>query len=169
VADEKLIDEKLNEEMNKTRMIITEALQLRAKAGIKVRQPLSELRFKNYDLRKELIEIIKEEVNVKNASFDKSIAEEIELNIKITEDLKLEGQAREIVRFIQEMRKEAGYDMENRITVSYQGAEKIFEKFKELISKEVLASEMKPEKLKEFDLEKEFNVDGEKATIQIKR
>ena len=37
-ADEKLIDEKLNKEMEKTRSVITEALQLRAKAGIKVRQ-----------------------------------------------------------------------------------------------------------------------------------
>ncbi|HPN54689.1 MAG TPA: class I tRNA ligase family protein [Candidatus Moranbacteria bacterium] len=169
VADEKLVDEKLNEEMEKARLIITEALQLRAKAGIKVRQPLSDLRFKNYDLRKELIEIIKEEVNVKNASFDKNIAENIELNAEITEDLKLEGQAREISRFIQEMRKEAGYEVENRIEVFYQGMEKVLDKFGETIQKETLANKLENGKLENADLEKEFNIDGEKIVLQIKR
>ena len=42
-ADESLIDDKLNKEMNIARNIISEGLQLRAKAGIKVRQPLKEL------------------------------------------------------------------------------------------------------------------------------
>ena len=49
MANKDLIDEKLNQEMGKTREIITEALQLRAKAGIKVRQPLSELRVTSYE------------------------------------------------------------------------------------------------------------------------
>ena len=168
VADESLIDEKLNEEMEKTRAVITEALQLRAKAGIKVRQPLAELRFKNYDLRKELIEIIQEEVNVKSASFDKNITEDLELNTEITEDLKLEGQAREIVRFIQEMRKVAGYEVDNRIIVCYSGMSQVFEKFGDIIAKEVLANELKNENI-EADLEKEFSVDGEKVKLQIKK
>ena len=169
MADEKLIDEKLNEEMEKTRSIITEALQLRAKAGIKVRQPLAELRIKNYELRKEFLDIIQEEVNVKNASFDQSISENIELNTEITEDLKLEGQAREIVRFIQEMRKEAGYEVDNRIIMWYNGMNKVFDKFSELIAKEVLANELKPGDLEKADLEKEFNVDGESIKLQIKK
>lgn len=169
MADEKLIDEKLNEEMEKTRSIITEALQLRAKAGIKVRQPLAELRIKNYELRKEFLDIIQEEVNVKNASFDQNISENIELNTEITEDLKLEGQAREIVRFIQEMRKEAGYEVDNRIIMWYNGMNKVFDKFSELIAKEVLANELKPGDLEKADLEKEFNVDGESIKLQIKK
>ena len=169
VADEKLIDEKLNEEMGKVRDIITEALQLRAKAGIKVRQPLSDLRFKNYDLRKELIEIIKEEVNVKNASFDKNIAENIVLNTEITEDLKLEGQAREIIRFIQEMRKEAGYDVDNRIILGYSGMSSVLEKFGNFIAKETLVNEMKQEGLSDFDLEKEVKIDDKKVKITIKK
>jgi len=192
VADESLIDEKLNEEMHETRVLISLGLQLRADAGIKVRQPLSELQITDYKLSEELENIIKEELNVKIiSSVDNIDALEIEkkgwkyiskinpqsegthkiiLNPIITEDLKLEGQAREIIRFIQEMRKEAGYDVENRIEVSHQGAEKVFEKFGDLIiAKEVLTSEMKSKKIKEFDLEKEFEIDGEKIMIQIKK
>jgi isoleucyl-tRNA synthetase len=63
----------------------------------------------------------------------------LDLDTEITEDLKLEGQAREIIRFIQEMRKVAGYEVDNRIAVSCQGIEKIFEKteLKNMIAKEV--------------------------------
>jgi isoleucyl-tRNA synthetase len=166
-ADESLIDDKLNEEMNIVRKIVSEGLQLRAKAGIKVRQPLADLRFKNYDLREELREIVKEEVNVKNAVFDDSISDEILLNTEITEDLKLEGQAREIIRHIQEMRKEAGYEIENRIVVGFEGMENVFEKFGELIAKEVLANEIKSGKIDNSDLKKEFNIDGEILKIGI--
>ena len=46
-VDENLIDEKLEERMKKVREITTEALAQRAIIGIKVRQPLNELRIKN--------------------------------------------------------------------------------------------------------------------------
>jgi len=92
----------------------------------------------------------------------------IELNTEITGDLKLEGQAREIIRFIQEMRKEAGYEVDNRIKVCYSGKPEVFEKFGELIQKEVLATELIPDKIDQPDLEKEFEMEGE-LKISIKR
>ncbi len=170
-ADEKLIDEKLNDEMESARNIITEALQLRAKAGIKVRQPLPDLRFKNYDLRKEFLDIIREEVNVKEVIFDEDILENIILNTEITEELKLEGQAREIIRFIQEMRKEAGFEVDDRIIVGYDGMEEVFgdENLKSLIAKEVLAVEIKKEKPENFDLQKTLQIDDKKIIFWIKR
>ena len=168
-ADESLIDEKLNEEMEIVRRIVSEGLQIRAKAGIKVRQPLADLRFKTYNLGREFLDIIKEEVNVKEAIFDEDIVGEISMNTEITEDLRLEGQAREIIRSIQEMRKEAGYEVDNRISVGYNGMEKVFERFGNLISKEVLANKIESEKLESPDLEKEFAVDDEKIIIGIKR
>jgi len=168
-ADKNLIDEKLNKEMGKTREIITEALQLRATAGVKVRQPLAELKITNCELGKDFLEIIKEEVNVKEVIIVKGEAQKIELNTEITKDLKLEGQAREIIRFIQEMRKEAGYEVDNRIAVGYVGGSMVFEKFKDTIAKEVLANEIKSGESKNADLEKEFNLEKEKVKIWIKR
>jgi isoleucyl-tRNA synthetase len=170
-ADEKLIDEKLNEEMEKTRSIITEALQLRAKAGIKVRQPLGELRVASCELGKEFADIIKEEVNVKKVVFEKGAEKNINLNTEITKDLKLEGQAREIIRFIQEMRKEAGYEVDNRIKVFYTGASEVFGK-KELyaiIKAETLADELAEGYEENSNLEKELIVEGNKLKIQIKK
>jgi isoleucyl-tRNA synthetase len=168
VADEKLIDVELSDKMAETRNTITVALQLRAKNGIKVRQPLAELRIKNYELKDEFLEIIKEEVNVKKVVQNNKF-EETELDIEITGELKLEGQAREIIRFIQEMRKAAGYEVDNRIIVGYSGMSQVFEKFGNIIAKEVLANELKSEKIEKADLEKEFVIDGEKIQIRIKK
>lgn len=166
VADESAIDEKLNEEMQLVRNVISEGLQLRSAAKIKVRQPLRELRITNDELRNEFVEIIKEELNVKGVVFG---AEKIELDTEITEELKLEGQAREVVRAIQEMRKEAGFEVDNRIKVAYSGGDEIFAKFKDLIAKEVLADEISTGSLDNSDLEKEVQVDGITLTIAVKR
>ncbi len=199
MADEKLIDKKLNKDMGAVREIISIGLQKRAEAKTKVRQPLSELIVKNYELSKEFIEIIKEEVNVKNiklqsgefiidgvvssSSIDNivlntgiidgavssSSIDNIVLNTEITEDLKLEGQAREIVRFIQEMRKVAGYDVENRIEVFYRGMENVFSRFGEIIQKETLANKLENIENEKADLTKKFKIDGEKIILQVKR
>jgi isoleucyl-tRNA synthetase len=96
-------------------------------------------------------------------------AETVAIDTEITEDLKLEGQAREIIRFIQEMRKEAGYEVDNRIKVCYSGALEVFSKFGELIAKETLANELKQEEPSDFDLENTLDADGEEIKIRIKK
>ena len=115
------------------------------------------------------MKIIKDELNVKEIIMDREKKEEMVLDTTISEELKLEGQARETVRFIQEMRKVAGYEVDNRIRVGYAGADEAFGKFRDMIAKEVLADEMKAEKLIEFDLEKDFLIDGKKLLIRIKK
>jgi isoleucyl-tRNA synthetase len=167
--DKELIDEKLNEEMEKVREIITEGLQLRAKAKIKVRQPLSVASIKYLVSSMELKNIIKEELNVKDVAVDENQEENIKLDTEISEDLKLEGVAREIIRHIQEMRKEAGYEVDNRIAVSYSGGPAVFEKFSELMAKETLADSFSKEIMENPDLEKEFEIEGEKIGISIKK
>jgi len=183
VAEEDLIDEKVNEQMQKVREIVTIGLQLRAKSGIKVRQPLAELRIANYGLGEELLDIIKEEVNVKNVVSIGKVEEDenviwneeagVGLNFGVTPELKLEGAAREIVRHIQQMRKEAGYEVDNRITICYSGMPQIFEneELKNIIAKETLAEAVlsKTGSSSVSDLEKEFEIDGEKTIIAIKR
>jgi isoleucyl-tRNA synthetase len=168
-ASEKLIDEKLNEEMASVRNVISEGLQMRAQAKIKVRQPLAAASIKHQVSSTELSNIIKEELNVKNVVIDEKQEEEIKLDTKITEELKLEGVAREIIRHIQEMRKEAGYEVDNRIKIGYDGWPEVFEKFGEIIAKETLADELNKEVLGEADLQKEFVVEGQSILITIKK
>ncbi|HLN18855.1 MAG TPA: class I tRNA ligase family protein [Patescibacteria group bacterium] len=165
-ADEKLIDEKLNQEMSRAREIITEGLQLRAQAKIKVRQPLGKATLQ-YTVDEALLNIVKEELNVKAIGIDKNQKENIILDTEITEDLKLEGIAREIIRHIQEMRKEAGYQVDNRIKVCYTGWSEVFQKFGDLISKEILADSLEDKKLEHLDLQKEFRIEGQNVLISI--
>jgi isoleucyl-tRNA synthetase len=167
--------------MNIVRIIVNIGLQQRALNKIKVRQPLNKaeiraveierLRKDKSELYSELMSIMREELNVKNIVYNSKIESEVILDTKITEDLKLEGQAREIIRFIQEMRKEAGYEVDNRIKVGYSGLSEVFgsSELNSMIKKEVLANELTSGDLESADLEKEFSVEGEKAKIQIKR
>ncbi|EKE20891.1 MAG: hypothetical protein ACD_7C00443G0006 [uncultured bacterium] len=183
IADESLIDEKVNSDMQAVREIVNIGLQLRAKSAIKVRQPLGELRIKNCELSDELLDIIKEEVNVKHVTHNMEHGTDennivwygennVGLNTEITPELKLEGQAREIVRYIQEMRKEAGYEVDNRINVWYKGMPEVFDnkELRGIIAKETLANQvlLQADSLSS-DLEKEFLIDGEKFTIAIKK
>ncbi len=187
VADESLINEKLNENMQAIREIITIGLQKRAEAKIKVRQPLASISLgekyeKLFDTifdptdRTFMEQIIFEELNVK--SVDMNILqikfrteEQVVLDTEITPKLKLEGQAREVVRFIQEMRKQAGYEVENRIVVEYEGMEEIFsdEKLSDLIAKETLSDSIKKGSGEGFDLKKELELDGMKVVVSIKK
>jgi len=183
VADEDMIDEKLNGQMNAAREIVSVGLQKRAEAKIKVRQPLASATV-FVELSEELKEIVKEELNVKEIikgeMEEKGMkgGEEIEekggqgdvvLDTEITEELKLEGQAREVIRFIQEMRKAAGYEVDNRIILCYNGLSEVFEKFGDLIAKETLSEAIKSEISDDCDLKKDFEVDGEKIGIAIKK
>jgi isoleucyl-tRNA synthetase len=168
-VNEKLIDKKLERKMEKVRGIVSLALSERQKAKIKVRQPLKELQITNYWLKKEpeLIELIKEEVNVKKVSFGR----EFKLDIKITPELKEEGIIREVIRHIQEMRKKAGLRPRDKILVFYSGSEevlKILERNKERILNEARILDLKKKEGK-FDLERKVKVDDEEIILAIKK
>lgn len=180
IAKKELIDEKINSDMLSVREIVNIGLQLRAKSGVKVRQPLSELRIKNYDLKEELLEIIKEEVNVKSVKIEEtfeaddikadSSLENICLDLEITPELKLEGQARELIRHIQEMRKEAGYEVDNRIKIWYAEKNPVFLKFGDLIARETLADQvLLKSSAEDIDLEKEIKIGEDVFAVSIKR
>ncbi len=171
-SDKKLIDKKLEWQMKIARDVVASALAQRAKAGIKVRQPLNELRIKNYELRniKEFLELIKAEVNVKKITFGKSV----KLDTKITSELKEEGLVREVIRQIQEMRKKAGYKPRHRILIRYFGnpeMNKILARNRNFILKEIRAENFlvgdRPKRV--FDVEKEMILDGQKLWLGIKK
>ncbi len=97
---------------------------------------------------------------------DKGIV--VALDTHVTEELKQEGVARDIVRTIQVMRKEANYNVSDRITVSISGCEQIvLEKFGAYILQETL-SELVPQ-LDSFDLEREVELDEGTLHVRIKK
>ncbi len=103
-------DNMLLPDMEKVRGLVSLALEARAKSGIKVRQPLAALKIRNPKSEilnnKELMQLIKDEVNVKEVVFGAKIENDIEFDTEITPALKKEGQFRELVRAVQELRKE---------------------------------------------------------------
>jgi isoleucyl-tRNA synthetase len=167
-ADEKLIDEKLNEEMQVVRNLVTEGLKLRTDAKIKVRQPLGVSGIR-YQVSGEMQEILKEELNVKNIVVDEKQVENITLNTEITEELKLEGEMREVVRAIQEGRKKAKFNVEDRIMLGYRGKENVFAKFEREIAKEVLATAVQKGDLSDAEYNETVEFDGEKFSFALKR
>ena len=66
------------------------------------------------------IELIKDEVNIKNVKFngtsDKIL---VELNTELTPELKQEGLKREFVRTINALRKKMGLTIQNKVEVYY--------------------------------------------------
>jgi len=143
--------------MEIVRNIVTLGLEARQKAGIKVRQPLNQLRIKNYELRTEYAELIKDELNVKEIKQDKSIENEVELDLEITPELKKEGDYRELARALQDMRKKIGLTPNDVVVLSIETndeGKKLIEKFENEIKKTVLASKI------EFK-----NTDGEEIKI----
>ncbi|MCX6767083.1 MAG: isoleucine--tRNA ligase [Candidatus Moranbacteria bacterium] len=179
-ADEKLIDDDLNEKMQLTRRFVKMGLAARSKVGIKVRQPLAELKV-NEDIGGDLGELIKEEVNVKKIDFSGGVAEEpgfvreeeinweVGLDTKITDELRLEGEARELVRRIQELRKRAGFQVDNRIRLCYQGGNDIFAKFGELIAKETLAADICDHEDPEADISELVALETEPVKVWLKK
>lgn len=128
------------ESMKEVRLLVTLGLEARAKAGIKVRQPLNSLKVKSEKLKANAgyFQLILEEVNVKEIIFDESNVNEVELDINITEDLRQEGIMRDIVRAIQEMRKNKNLkpnDVVSLVVDTDAEGKKIFEKFNDEISK----------------------------------
>jgi isoleucyl-tRNA synthetase len=170
------IDKNLEEKMQKTRGIVAQALSERKTANIKVRQPLSELKIKEEFLKKEqeLLSLIKEEVNVKNIAFDNKIEKEVELNLKISQELKEEGIIREVIRQIQSMRKKANYKPRHKVLIQYAGSDKlndILSKNKDFILKESTAEKFelgeRPKLV--FDVEIEMKIDQEDLWLAIKK
>jgi isoleucyl-tRNA synthetase len=87
------------------------------------------------------------------------------LDTKITSELEKEGVARDIIRCIQEMRKEADYNVEDRIKIKISGIN--LAGISDIIKKEVLADEIiEGEKM---DLEKEFEINKTKIKLGVKK
>lgn len=107
------------DEMTLVRELITQGLAQRAEVGIRVRQPLKSATLSGVrELKPELVDIIAEELNVKEVRLEVKGNTGIRLDAKLTEELKQEGLARELIRHIQNARKKAGFNVDDRIHLS---------------------------------------------------
>ncbi|MFM2381585.1 MAG: hypothetical protein RLZZ76_352 [Candidatus Parcubacteria bacterium] len=140
------IDEDLNVLMNAVRSFVTISLEARTAANIKVRQPLRSLSLASHLVVKqeELSKLIKDEVNVKEIIYDRNVTGVI-LDTTITPELKAEGDVREFIRAVQDLRKQAGLMPSDRVVLTTQtsdGGQALLAQFKAEIMKVVGAEDI---------------------------
>ena len=92
------------------------------------------------------------------------------IDTNLTEELIAEGFVREVISKLQNMRKDAGFEVVDRIHVTYKASEKlaaIIEAGAEEIKNAVLAVSLVPGE--EGELVKDWNINGEKAVLGVRR
>jgi isoleucyl-tRNA synthetase len=115
------IDDKLVEQMAYVRDVINQGLAQRAEAKIKIRQPLASVNVRGSDVflgdqLATLSLIILDELNVKSFSYASDGSEkQVVIDLTITPELHREGMVREVIRQVQNARKEAGLNVDDRI------------------------------------------------------
>ncbi len=132
--------------MKEVRDVVSVGLEQRAKANIKVRQPLSSaILAEGRELPQELLDLVRDELNVKTVSFGKTGESKITLDLTITPELKAEGDIRELIRAIQDLRKKEGLTVSDRVALLLEAdkeAESLVSKYKQEIMKVTLVSDV---------------------------
>jgi isoleucyl-tRNA synthetase len=113
-------DNEIVKDMELVRFFASHALDARQRAGVKVRQPLATLKIRNESLatKPDLLEILKSEINVKKVICAVTIADHVEIDATLTNELKEEGELRDLIREVQDMRKTAGLNPKDQAVLA---------------------------------------------------
>ncbi len=175
------IDELVIEKMKILRDAINQGLSLRAEARLKIRQPLSKVSLSGAKLefladdepQSEIYAgILLEELNVKNIEINPGkSALTVNLDTKLTPALKREGLVREVIRHVQNERKKAGLNVDDRILLSLSSTDddlrRAIEEHADTIMAETLAKEMALDQT--FEFESAVAVDDAPLTISLQK
>ncbi|MCA9335965.1 isoleucine--tRNA ligase [Candidatus Saccharibacteria bacterium] len=160
------VNELVMNDMEKVRDYVNQGLSLRAKLGLKVRQPLASVTVPELGEAFDFTPILLDELNVKAVKQGESVV----LDETLTPELKREGMMREVVRLVQNGRKNAGLNVDDRIVLSLttDDAElgKAIDDHQRVIMAETLAVELKT--LEDIDVEI-ARVDGVELCIALQK
>ncbi len=167
------------EKMDTVRQIVQVGAFKRDQAKIKIRQPLATLRYEvaanRKKLEKDYENIIADELNIKEIVQAEVSGEEIggvkvELDTEITPELRKEGMKREIVRLVNQLRKQATMTIEDRIKLVWWSEDPIIKAiFTDLandLKRDTLSSEIENNKESEAF---EYTVEEALLYITIKK
>jgi isoleucyl-tRNA synthetase len=166
-------DQSVLASMVSVRQAVNDGLAERAKAGIKVRQPLASATISSPNsISRDLEQIIAEELNTKKIVVKSADELSVVLDTNITQSLKNEGLARDIVRNIQQARKDSGLEVENYIKLSLKSENIIINdainQCEKLIQNEVLATTLLTSG-DNYEYIKEVKIEGEDLLISLEK
>ena len=158
--------QELEESMQTTKEVVTLILSQREKAQLGVRWPLPKVVItakEEQTIRavKKLADLIKLQTNIKLIETKQENIEEqffIELDTKLTPVLETEGFAREVTRKVQALRKKAGLQKQDRISLVI-AAEHDISSFAEDIQQKVGAKDLKLLEIGDKDLRGEYTAE----------
>lgn len=143
------INETVIADMVVVRKIVEMGLAERDIKKIKVRQPLQKIVVTNKTLKienQDLVELIKDELNIKEVIFQSGDEDRVELDIVMTPALEKEGLKREIVRTVNQIRKEQGLTIYDTIMVYWwtndEKIQEVFDEYGTDIKIDILAEEV---------------------------
>lgn len=169
------VDEEVLAQMRVAREVVELGLAARAEAGLKIRQPLGAIYVGKLVLSKDLEDVIADELNVKqviNGDGEGVVKQAkditVTLSTVITDELKKEGLLREIVRTINQIRKDQKLTISDKVSVLYRTQDEmlntVFSEYNEEIKKSVLA-----EGVTEGDGGEAKEIDGIAVSILIEK
>ncbi len=153
-------------QMAQVREVINEGLRLRMykdehEPQVKVRQPLQKLVYVGEELPDWGVEIVKDEVNVKEVES----GEKSWIDKEITDELAREGWTRELVRAVQSARKKAGLVVDDRIKLDVSAD--VPEEWREMLMHETLAEELTQGENYAYD--EIAKIGGKNVTISLEK
>ncbi len=175
-VNEKLVDKELLSDVEELRKVTADSLALRAQAKLKVRQPLASLTLKSdrLDGKDELLNLLKDEINVKAIKFDTKLADEkgMALDTNITPQLREEGIVREVIRTIQGLRASAKYQMSDEIVFMFQAPDMLSDLIQRnaiQIKRAVTARVLEPKKGEKFEADLTTKVDEWEVWFAVRK
>jgi len=150
------------QDMETVREYVNAGLSVRAKERVKVRQPLAGVTVPSLGEFVNFEDILTEELNVKAVKQGKELA----LDLTITPELKREGLMREVIRHVQNARKNAGLNVDDHIALSLTtGDKELLQAIRE--HQEVIAAETLADSLTNKTYEHETDVKVEGAPLKL--
>ncbi len=159
------INELVLKDMAIGREYVNEGLSIRAKNQLKVRQPLTSVTVPQLGEFVDFENILKEELNVKEVKK----GDKLELDVTITPELHREGLVREVIRHIQNARKKAGLNVDDRIKLSLKASgalEHAIEEHQQTILTETLAESLNKS---EYSYAVKVEIEDQKLVLSLEK
>jgi len=160
------VNELVMSEMETVRDYVNAGLSIRAKERIKVRQPLASVTVPTLGEFVNFEDILAEELNVRMVKQ----GEVLSLDLEITPELKREGLMREVIRHVQNARKAAGLNVDNRIMLSLKTEDdelqKAIAEHQKEIGKETLTEKFSDET---YAYDEMVKVEGVELRVSLKK